>query len=120
MTHQSPTHAATAPNEPGRQVAQLRHVLALVEQIAGRECGEEARGAALDEAARVSAAYDHSLSIDRRRFDTLAAETARWAAAGVEALLALEEREIRPQAPAARLADELSRTLKRLADTVSA
>ena len=38
----------------------------------------------LDEAARISAAYAKALPIDQKRFDSLAAEIARWAAAGYD------------------------------------
>jgi hypothetical protein len=112
MTHQQPSPAAGTV-DPGRQIAQLRHVLVLVRQMAGSEAGGDS-DAALDEAARVSLAYADALPLHRRRFDRLAAETARWAAAGVEALLAVEERGKTAPAAAARLAGELERALSRL------
>ena len=105
--------------DAGGEVAQLRHVLALVEELAGRSAGAAA-DPELDEAARVSAAYEAAEPIVQRRFDTLAAHTARWAAAGVAALVALRERE-RPTAPAAsRLAEELRTALERLRGIVAA
>jgi hypothetical protein len=108
-------HAAPDPfsgrNEAGRQVAQLRHLLGLVEQVAGRGAGA-GQEAALDEAARVSAAYEAALPLARRRFDAVAAETAAWSAAGVEAIAAAGA--AAPQAAAGRLADELSTALAEL------
>ncbi|MGE0180243.1 MAG: hypothetical protein AB7O91_10540 [Sphingomonas sp.] len=112
MTHQPPPFPIPA-NEPGRQVQQLREVLALVEGIAGRR-REPADG--LDEAARATDAYDRAPPIAQRRFDALAAESAAWAAAGVEALLAAEGRT--PIAAARRLADALGRALNDLAATL--
>jgi len=114
MTHQQPTLRASTLADPGRQVAQLRYVLLLVEEIAGRVGGGRDEDAALDEAALIGAAYGHALPIDRRRFDAFAAITAAWAAAGVEALLAHEGREQPPRAAAARLGEEIRLALKAL------
>jgi hypothetical protein len=104
--------------DAGGQVAQLREVLALVEEIAGARA--QARGdAALEEAARVSAAYAAAPPVVQRRFDDRAATTARWATAGVETLLSLQERG-RPAGPAAvALAAALRRALGELAGTVA-
>ena len=113
MTHQSEPLTAPATNDAGQQVAQLRHVLGLVGQIAGRP-DAEAGDAALDEGARVTSAYDSAMPIVQRQFDALAAETAAWAAAGVAALLAAGGDGIQPRAAAARLADELDVALMRL------
>ncbi len=113
MTHQSAPHLAIAGADAGRQLAQLRQVLALVEQIAGRRPPTGAVDAALDEAARVSSAYGDALPVVQRRFDALAAETSAWAAAGVEALAAASERGSARHA-ARRLAEELDRTLSYL------
>lgn len=108
MTHQSPAQHMPLHAEAGHQVAQLRNVLLLVEQIAGGT-GASGRGdAALDGSARLSSAYDQALAVRQRRFDALAAETAAWAAEGVEALLAAPRP---PRAAAARLAAELERAL---------
>ena len=75
---------------------------------------------ALDEAARVSAAYGSAFPVVQKRFDALAAETATWAAAGVEALMKIAA-DGRPTGPAAaRLADELRKALARLRDLVAA
>lgn len=105
MTHQAPLSPARSGADPGRQLAQLREVLRLVERIAGLE-ESGGRDAMLDESARVSGAYDRALPVVQRRFDALADETAGWAAAGVEALLAAG-RDDPPRAAAARLAAQL-------------
>jgi hypothetical protein len=93
--------AARSPDAP-RQVAQLRELLSLVEQIAGRPVSA-APGAALDEAARVRTAYGDAVPVLQRRFDALLSEASAWAAAGVEALT----RAGAPAPAARRLADEL-------------
>lgn len=111
MTHQAPPTPSAAGADPGRQVAQLREALRLVEEIAGRKPSLD-RDAALDEAARMSSAYERALPVVQRRFDALAAETAGWAAAGVEALLAAA-----PSAAPRAAADRLAR---RMADALSA
>ncbi len=114
MTHQSPVQYLRTPIDAGRQVAQLRHVLRLVEELAGTPAAPRADDAALDESARISSAYDNALPIVQRRFDTLAGETAAWSAAAVEALLA---RGAPPTtAPARQLAKELSKALKQLSE----
>ena len=110
MTHQAPPVSPSAGADPGRRLAQLREALRLVERIAGCETTAEA---GLDEAARLSAAYERGLPVAQRRFDALAEETAIWAAAGVEALLAAGET-APPRAAAARLADTLGRALRGL------
>jgi hypothetical protein len=112
MKHQSPTHYSTTPIDAGRQVAQLRHVLRLVEELAGGQAAPGADDAALDEAARFSSAYDRALPIVQRRFDALAGETATWSAAAVEALL--RSGRAPGSAAARRLADELAAALKAL------
>lgn len=113
MTHQAPPSTAAPGSDPGRQVAQLREALRLVERIAGGAPAPPGdRG--LDEAARISVAYESALPLVQRRFEALAAETAIWAAAGVEALLAAESSEP-PRAAAARLARQLETALSQLA-----
>jgi hypothetical protein len=113
MSYQSAPSSAPEYGDPGEQVAQLRHVLALVEEIAGRSPAAP-KDADLDEAARISALYASALPIVQRRFDAFAAETATWAAAGVKALLAVQDRNCAPEPAAARLADSLTKALKRL------
>lgn len=114
MTQQEPPFYAPGLADAGAQLAQLRQVLALVEEMAGR-LSISPRDEALDEAARVSASYARALPIDQKRFDNLASETARWARAGVEALLTLDEAGMPVRAAAERFADELERGLAALA-----
>lgn len=111
MTHQAPPIPASAGPDPGRQIAQLREALRLVERLAGEE---RTHDRALDEAARISSAYDVALPVVQRRFDALANESALWAAAGVEALLASGEGEP-SRAAAVRLARQLDNALADLA-----
>ena len=111
MTHQAPPVPASAGPDPGRQIAQLREALRLVERLAGEE---RAHDHALDEAARISSAYDVALPVVQRRFEALANETALWAAAGVEALLS-SGGGAPSQAAAARLARQLDTALGDLA-----
>lgn len=113
MTHQSPPPLRQPGADPGRQLAQLREALRLVDRIAGREPECDA-DALLDEAALVSAAYDRALPIVQRRFDALAGETAGWAATGVEALLAVAGRSAPPRAAADRLAERLDLALSEM------
>ncbi len=114
MTQQEPPRYAPGLADAGAQLAQLRQVLILVEELAGRTA-RAPQDEALDAAARVSAAYARALPIDQKRFDSLAAETARWARAGVEALLKLDEAGMPVRAAAERLADELEKGLAALA-----
>ncbi len=115
MTHQAPPSALPAGADPGRQIAQLREVLRLVRGIAGQAGNDLDRDLMLDEAARISSAYDRAIPVVQRRFDALAGETAGWAAAGVEALLAASNL-VQPRAAAARLADDLDRALEEMAE----
>lgn len=115
MTHQAPPSPASSDADPGRRIAQLREAQRLVEKIADRD---PARGedAALDEAARLSAAYDRAPPVARRRFDALAAETSIWAAAGVEALLAANDGADPPRLAAGRLAEAIEEALGDLSE----
>ena len=117
MTHQAPPSSVPSGADPGQQIAQLREALRLVEQIAGVEGQSGRRDAQLDEAARISIAYDGALPVVQRRFETLVAETTDWTAAGVEALLVAAET-APPQAAAARLAVQLERALNELTDLI--
>lgn len=115
MTHQAPPSPAANGPDPGRQIAQLQEALQLVERISGER---RAHYHALDEAARISSAYALALPVVQRRFETLANETALWAAAGVEALLASGP--VPPsRAAAARLARQLENALEDLAALLS-
>lgn len=111
MTHQAPPAPATAGPDPGRQIAQLREALRLVERMAGRTRPHDR---ALDEAALISGAWDSALPVVQRRFEALAGETALWAAAGVEALLAAGSGPP-SRAAAARLALQIETALGALA-----
>jgi len=113
MTHQAPPSSTPSGADPGRQVAQLREALHLVERIAGQSVSPSHDGQ-LDEAARISAAYARALPVAQRRFEARVAETALWAAAGVEALLAAGEA-APPRAAAARLAASLDHALSEMA-----
>jgi hypothetical protein len=110
MTHHSPAQQTPLPVEAGQQVARLRSVLLLVEQMAGRALPSWP-DAILDESARLSSAYGDALPVVRRRFEALANETAAWAAAGVEALLSHHDAPEPPRAAAAMLAAELDGAL---------
>ncbi|HYE27921.1 MAG TPA: hypothetical protein VEA61_06790 [Allosphingosinicella sp.] len=114
MTQQQPPFYAPGLADAGAQIAQLRQVLALVAEMAGRT-SLTPRDGDLDEAARVSAAYARALPIDQKRFDGLAAETARWAAAAVRTLLQLDEAGLPVRAAAERLAEALEKALADLA-----
>lgn len=113
MTVQAPASFHSEPVGAGRQVEQLRHILGLVEQIAGRKA-PLAVEAAIDENARISSAYEEAAPIVKRRFDALTMETAAWAAAGIQALLIAKADADPPRAAAAGLADELAAALRRL------
>jgi hypothetical protein len=113
MKHEQPSSAAPGLADAGGQVAQLRQVLRLVEELAGRGAAP-ADGAALDQGARISDSYARALPIDQRRFDLHAADTARWAAAGVDALFRLEEQARPCRAAASTLAERLARGLREL------
>jgi alpha-D-ribose 1-methylphosphonate 5-triphosphate synthase subunit PhnL len=103
--------------DAGGEIAQLRRVLALVEELAGVSAAPDSDS--LDEAARVSAAYVSAQPIVQRQFDIEAARTARWAAAGLEALVTLEERGWPVKPAAGKLAEELRKALGQLRETVS-
>jgi hypothetical protein len=114
MTQQEPPFYVPGLADAGGQLAQLRQVLTLVEEMAGRSALSP-NDRDLDEAARLSALYARALPIDQKRFDSLASETARWAKAGVEALLKLDEAGMPVRAAAERLAEELEKGLAVLA-----
>jgi hypothetical protein len=116
MTYQAPPYCARSAAEAGSQAAQLRHVLSLVERIAGKDSSMGGDGA-LDENARIAALYETAPAIRQRRFDAVAAETASWAAAAVRTLVDADENG-RSAAAAERLADELARALGRLSAIV--
>lgn len=117
MTHHSAHPYAPGLADAGGQVARLRDVLEVVAEIAG--AATAGRDATLDSAARISAAYEAAPPIAQRRFDRLAEETERWAALGVETLIALREREKPYAAAAGRLAGEIAAALARLERSVA-
>ena len=118
MKHAQGAYVAPGLADAGAEIAQLRRVLQLVEEIAGAT--PRKADAALDQAARIGAAYERALPIDQRRFDHHAADTARWASAGLQALLQNEEQG-RPCRAAARvLATKLARALAELEGIVRA
>ena len=112
MKHQFHSREVRVPIDAGRQVAQLRHVLRLVQELSGNSPDSGANDDALDEGARIASLYDQAEPVVQRRFDTLATETAAWSAAGVEALLSAGE----DRSPAAigKLAEELEKSLSDL------
>jgi hypothetical protein len=116
MTHQSPIRYAPGHADAGGQLAQLRDLLGLVQQIAGLGDGADA---ALDESARLSGAYGGAQPIVQKRFDALAAETIEWAAVAVEALLECED-EAAARGASSALAADLSQALRQLADLLGA
>jgi len=109
MTFQSTETFLPVADDAGPRIAHLRHVLTLVAQLAGQPATSDGDGD-LDEAARFSAAYSYAPPIAQRRFDALAAETAAWAATGVEALLDAGK----APAAAAALAAELDEAIAAL------
>ena len=109
MTHQPRGQFTRMPADAGRQIAQLRDVLALVEELADRSPRSRSVDLGLTEAANISGVYGNALPIVQRRFDALAAETARWSAAALEALLGAGG--AASPAAAATLADELDRAI---------
>jgi hypothetical protein len=109
MRHQSHSYGTNMPIDAGAQVAQLRHVLRLIEELSGRQAAPTNADTALEEATHITSAYLQAEPIVQRRFGILAAEIAAWSAAGVEALLAAGES--RSPAAAHALADELAHGL---------
>jgi hypothetical protein len=105
VTQQNHVFYELAGSDAGRQYARLGSVLDLVRHIVGEPA--LGRDRALDESARVSGAYDVAAPLVRRRFDTLVAEASALAAAGLDALAASADPHRRPDAAAARLAEEL-------------
>lgn len=112
MEQQPRSDWTTAENDASRRLAQLAHVRALVEEIAGTE--SIAPEEALDRSARIGAAYAAALPIAQKRFDVLAAETATWAATAAKALLDAGEAAAPRRAPAACLAAELAEAQRRM------
>lgn len=110
MRHQWPIKKQPETSGDNRQIAELRHLLALVQEIAG---ASSPSSDVLNEMARISSAYSAAPPILQHRFDACATETADWATAGIKALTANDSSDP-PRAAARRLADELSRAIRRL------
>ena len=66
--------------EAGRQIAQFRNALMLVEQIAGRGEVSEVGDPLLVECARIDTAYRGAPPVVQRRFDAMVSEIALWTA----------------------------------------
>lgn len=103
----------------GRQLLQLRAVLALVEGIAG----ESGAGAAEDDPSdrQLMHAYARASGVAQRRYDVLAGETATFAATGIDALIrhkAVTGAEA--AAGAVQLAAELRRAIMRMRAIIAA
>ena len=96
-------------------VAELRQVLCLVSEMAGRPLPSSN---VLDDDARISASYADALPIVQVCFDRLAAETTARATAGIKALIALRDGGRPTRAAAERLADSLGGDLVRLGGIV--
>lgn len=99
----------SGPNDAGRHYARLRHVLGLVEQIAGEKSA--LADAPADESTRISIAYQRAPQIARRRFDTLVAEASAWTSSGIDALAAVSDPAHQPRSAAGRLAEEIDQAL---------
>ena len=112
MSYQSYSHFARVPIDAGRQLAQLSQVLRLVEELSGEAPRPHRQDAALNDGAEISSIYWDALPVVQRRFDALAAETATWSAAAVEALLSAGEE--RSPAAARMLAGALHQALGEL------
>ena len=118
MTHQPAAFHAPGLTDAGAEIARLRQILALVREIGGAAAID--LDGSLEEAARVSGAYAIALPIIQRRFDEEVAIVDRWAAAGLEALLILDETGRPAAAAAARLELELEAALRRLSGILGA
>lgn len=104
-------HWTPAESEPGRLLAQLANVRALIGQMAGETppTTEES----LDRAARIDTAYWTAEPVVQKRFDAIAGETAVWAAAAAQALM--RSGTVAPRkAPAALLASEIAGAQRRM------
>lgn len=110
MTSLSPEPIKSAPiAAPAEQLAQLRAIQALVDELAGT-----ARGYAPGESGDLDARYDIACPIAQSRFDALASETAAFAAAGLSALIAGQSAGAAGSAGAALLAREMDRAIRKM------
>lgn len=114
MTHLPPPSPPPSAADAGRQVAHLRHVLRLVRELAGLDRTAEDGGMALADEARLSAAYAAAPPLIQRRFDAMVAETAAWAARGIEALITADQNGMAPSSAAEPLATALADAIRRI------
>jgi hypothetical protein len=109
MSNLSPSPIADARPAPAEQVAQLRAIRALVDELAGNVPARiETPHGDLDRL------YDRAPSIAQRRFDALAGETAAYAAVGLSALIAGRGAGGMVDGAAAHLAREMERSIRRM------
>lgn len=109
MSNLAPSPIVDVRPAPAEQVAQLRAIRALVDELAGNApAGSVAAHGDLDRL------YDRAPSIAQRRFDALAGETAAYAAAGLSALIAERGAGGTVAGAAAHLAREMERSIRRM------
>lgn len=118
MSEAPPSLSTPASGEAGRQIAQFRNALMLVEQIAGDPEPEDPGDMLIAECARIDTAYENASPVVQRRFNAQVSEIALWTAVGVEALISARERGTTSSAAAGRLARELRRALGQLSRTL--
>jgi hypothetical protein len=94
---------------PAEQVAQLRAIRALVEELAGTQAG-----GAFESADDLDRRYDAASPIAQRHFDALAGEITAYAAAGLSALITGRSSGGDVQGAAAHLAREMERSIRRM------
>ncbi len=94
---------------PAEQIAQLRAIRALVDELAGNMPAD-----ALSIGPDIDRRYDRAPSIAQRRFDALAGETAAYAAAGLSALIAGRGAGGAVTGGAAYLARQMERSIRRM------
>jgi cysteine synthase len=94
---------------PAEQIAQLRAIRALVDELAGNQ--PDAMVPVRHDLDRL---YDRAPSVARERFNALAGETAAYAAAGLSALIAGRGSGGSVTGAAALLAREMARSIRRM------
>ena len=105
---------STDPESPVERVAQLRAALEIVERLAGDGAAAELP---LVSDADVERAWREAPGVARRRFHAIAAETVSFSTVGIRALIG---REAGSGAAAEVLADEMRRSLTRMAQALGA
>ena len=109
MSELSSAPVASARPAPSEQVAQLRAIRSLVEELAGL-----APRADHPLAVDLDRRYDVASPIAQRHFDALAGETAAYAEAGLSALIAGRGAGGEISGGAAHLAREMARSIQRM------